>query len=50
MIYFRAELMKDIDAQYYGYRDDDDGLLVPIEVEAEREAIAVAVRKWREER
>ena len=42
--------MKDIDAQYYGYRDDDDGLLVPIEVEAEREAIAEAVQKWREAR
>ena len=24
----RAELMKDVDAQYYGFRDDDDGLLV----------------------
>jgi pre-mRNA-splicing factor ISY1 len=46
----RAELMKDIDAQYYGYRDDDDGLLVPLEVEAEREAIAEAVQKWREAR
>jgi pre-mRNA-splicing factor ISY1 len=42
--------MKDIDAQYYGYRDDDDGLLVPLEVEAEREAIAEAVSKWREAR
>ena len=42
--------MKDIDAQYYGYRDDDDGLIVPLEVEAEREAIAEAVRAWREER
>lgn len=45
----RAELMKDIDAQYYGYRDDDDGLLVPLEVESEREAIAEVVQKWREE-
>ena len=26
----RAELMKDVDAQYYGFRDDDDGLLVRI--------------------
>ena len=41
--------MKDIDAQYYGYRDDDDGLLVPLEVEVERDAVAEAVLKWREE-
>lgn len=45
----RAELMKDIDAQYYGYRDDDDGLLVPLEVAAEQVAVADAVRKWRED-
>ena len=31
--------MKDIDAAYYGFRDDDDGLLVPLEVEAEKVAI-----------
>ena len=28
----RAELMKDIDANYYGFRDDDDGILVPLEI------------------
>jgi hypothetical protein len=33
----RAELMKDIDADYYGYRDEDDGLIVPAEMEAEKE-------------
>ena len=27
----RAELMKDVDAQYYGFRDDDDGLLVRLD-------------------
>ena len=27
----RAELMKDIDADYYGYRDEDDGVLMPLE-------------------
>ena len=32
----RAELMKDIDADYYGYRDEDDGILVPIEREMEK--------------
>lgn len=25
----RAEMMKDIDADYYGYMDDDDGILIP---------------------
>lgn len=29
--------MKDIDADYYGYCDDDDGLLIPLEQEAEKE-------------
>jgi len=32
----RAELMKDIDADYYGYRDEDDGALVPLEQEYEK--------------
>ena len=39
----RAELMKDVDAQYYGFRDDDDGLLVPLELKAEKEAIGESV-------
>nr|SVE75259.1 EOG090X09UC [Daphnia dolichocephala] len=42
----RAELMKDIDADYYGYRDDDDGILIPLEQEAEKDAIAKAVAEW----
>lgn len=33
----RAELMKDIDADYYGYRDDDDGILTPLEQNEERQ-------------
>jgi len=32
----RGELMKDIDADYYGYRDDDDGVPVPLEQVAEK--------------
>ncbi|XP_063072618.1 pre-mRNA-splicing factor ISY1 homolog [Engraulis encrasicolus] len=46
----RAELMKDIDAEYYGYRDEDDGVLVPLEQEYEKEAIADAVAKWKAEK
>lgn len=42
----RAELMKDIDADYYGYRDDDDGILLPLEQRAEREARERAVDEW----
>lgn len=29
--------MKDIDAEYYGYRDEDDGVLVPLEQEYEKQ-------------
>lgn len=43
----RAELMKDVDAQYYGFRDDDDGLLVPLELKAEKEAIARLIDEWK---
>ncbi|KIH57057.1 hypothetical protein ANCDUO_12754, partial [Ancylostoma duodenale] len=38
----RAELMKNVDADYYGYLDDDDGLLIPLEKEEEKKAIAQA--------
>ncbi|XP_055689757.1 pre-mRNA-splicing factor ISY1 homolog [Lutzomyia longipalpis] len=44
----RAELMKDIDADYYGYRDDDDGILLPLEEKAERLAIQQAVAEWKD--
>lgn len=30
--------MKFIDADYYGYRDEDDGVLVPLELEHEKES------------
>jgi len=43
----RAELMRDVDAQYYGFRDDDDGLLVPMEVAAEKEAVSKAVEEYK---
>lgn len=29
--------MKEIDADYYGYRDEDDGVLVPLEQEYEKQ-------------
>merc|ERR1719400_1121642 len=43
----RAELMKDVDAQYYGFRDGDDGLLVPLELAAEKEAVGKLVAEWK---
>lgn len=42
----RAELMKDIDADYYGYRDDDDGILEPLEEKIEQENRTKAINKW----
>lgn len=42
----RGELMKDIDADYYGYRDDDDGVLIPLEIKAEKRAIKDAVKEY----
>ena len=46
----RAELMRDIDAAYYGFRDDEDGLLVPLEVVAETAAIQASLKKWKEKK
>jgi len=43
----RAELMKNIDADYYGYLDDDDGLLMPLEAEQEEKLIRKAVAEWK---
>lgn len=44
----RGELMREIDADYYGYRDDDDGILIPIEEKEERKAIENAVNRWKQ--
>lgn len=35
----RAELMREIDAEYYGYLDDDDNLLLAQELKCEKEGI-----------
>ncbi|XP_045473522.1 pre-mRNA-splicing factor ISY1 homolog [Harmonia axyridis] len=43
----RAELMKDIDADYYGYMDDDDGILIPLEKEAKKKAISKECALWK---
>lgn len=46
----RGELMRDVDADYYGYRDDDDGMLEPLEREAEAAAIEKLEAEWVEKR
>ncbi|KAK1901384.1 Pre-mRNA-splicing factor ISY1 like [Dissostichus eleginoides] len=46
----RAELMKEVDAEYYGYRDEDDGVLLPLEAQYEKQAVQEAVQKWRKEK
>lgn len=42
--------MRDVDADYYGYRDDDDGILDPLEREAEAVAIDRLEAEWIEKR
>jgi pre-mRNA-splicing factor ISY1 len=44
----RAELMKDVTASYYGYLDEDDGILIESEKKAEKIAIQKAVEEWKE--
>ncbi|XP_014256859.1 pre-mRNA-splicing factor ISY1 homolog [Cimex lectularius] len=46
----RGELMRDIDASYYGYMDDDDGILIPLEEAEEKKAIKKTVDKWTKEK
>ena len=41
----RGELARLVDADYYGYRDDDDGILILQEAEQERAAIARALQQ-----
>eukprot|EP00053_Salpingoeca_punica_P010131 m.91297 g.91297 ORF g.91297 m.91297 type:complete len:283 (+) comp15296_c0_seq1:152-1000(+) len=43
----KGELSKFIDADYYGYRDEDDGVIVPLEAAHEPLAIAQAVEAWK---
>ncbi|XP_062073017.1 uncharacterized protein LOC133777445 [Humulus lupulus] len=43
----RYDIYKRIDASYYGYRDDEDGVLERVEVPAEDKMRAEAVADWR---
>lgn len=42
----RAEMMKHIDADYYGYRDDDDGVLIPLEKARSEQLEKEALENW----
>jgi len=42
----RGELQYNVDADYYGYRDEDDGLLVKLEADIEKRAVSEAVTEW----
>ena len=46
----RFEMLKGIDADYYGYRDDDDGVLAKVEDEAEPERMLRLMEEWQTER
>jgi len=39
---------RQINGDYYGFRDDDDGVLAPLEAAAEAEMRAAALEEWRE--
>ena len=42
----RAELMREIDAEYYGYLDDEDNLLIPQEEKCELEARSKKIEEF----
>jgi len=44
----RGELNKGVDAEYFGFRDDEDGVLEAVENEAEEQARAKAIMAWKE--
>lgn len=46
----RFEMMKTIDADYYGYRDDDDGILVELERAEEPKKLQKNLEQWDEKR
>lgn len=42
----RHQMNKNIDADYYGFRDEEDGVLLREEEEAEKALVATAVMEW----
>ncbi|CAK9299012.1 unnamed protein product, partial [Gordionus sp. m RMFG-2023] len=46
----KGEILRNIDCHYYGYLDEDDGLLLPQEKIAQQIARKALVQKWEEDR
>ncbi|XP_055345906.1 pre-mRNA-splicing factor ISY1 homolog [Paramacrobiotus metropolitanus] len=46
----RGDLMQHIDAEYFGYRDEEDGVIVPLEQEEEKNAALRMITEWREKK
>lgn len=44
----RYDLYKRINPDYYGFGDDDDGLLIPLEAAAEKRLRSNRIRRWRQ--
>merc|ERR1712168_613554 len=43
----RLELMKFVDADYFGYRDEDDGIILALEKDVEEKARRDHIEQWR---
>jgi len=43
------QIQRNVDVAYYGYLDDDDGVLQPLEEKAEKRALAEREERWAEE-
>ncbi|CDW60252.1 Isy1 and Fringe and Rab5ip domain containing prot ein [Trichuris trichiura] len=46
----KRQVLHRLDASYYGYLDEDDGVILPLEKEQEMEAIAKAVQDWKDQK
>uniref|UniRef100_A0A5S6QQM3 Pre-mRNA-splicing factor ISY1 homolog n=1 Tax=Trichuris muris TaxID=70415 RepID=A0A5S6QQM3_TRIMR len=46
----KRQVLHHLDASYYGYLDEDDGVIVPLEKEQEMQAVARAVEDWKEQK
>eukprot|EP00298_Acanthocystis_sp_HF-20_P027805 c6117_g1_i1.p1 GENE.c6117_g1_i1~~c6117_g1_i1.p1 ORF type:complete len:276 (-),score=118.06 c6117_g1_i1:25-852(-) len=43
----RKDMYEGIDPDYYGYRDEDDGILLPLEEKAEKEIRQRVINEWK---
>ncbi|KFD53655.1 hypothetical protein M514_05571 [Trichuris suis] len=46
----KRQVLHHLDASYYGYLDEDDGVILPLEKEQEMEAVAKAVQDWKDQK